>query len=234
MDSAELAGFFETFSQEQFNLDSLMVIRNGNIVAEAYAPPFSTDMKHNLYSASKSVTSALIGIMLQDGYLESLDTPMLSFFPERIVQNVDADKEAITVRHLLTMTPGFACDDLATGDLYINELMVSEDWPAICSRHADGGCARHEFQYCNPNTYILSAIITEKTGMSALDYAAETLFAPLGIHDYAWTSSPQGISHGFGDLQLTARDLAKIAICTCVMAYGMGYRSCQPTLSKSR
>jgi hypothetical protein len=186
-----------------------MVIRNGNIVAEAYAPPFEMDMKHNLYSASKSVTSALIGIMLQEGYLDSLDTPMLGFFPDRVVQNVDANKEAITIRHLLTMSPGFACDDLATGDLYINELMVSEDWLQYALDMPMAAAPGTEFHYCNPNTYILSAIITEKTGMSALDYAAEKLFAPLGISDYAWTNSPQGISHGFGDLQLTPRDLAK-------------------------
>ena len=66
-----------------------------------------------------------------------------------------------------------------------------------------------EFHYCNAVTYVLSAIINEKTGMSALDYAAEKLFAPLGISDYAWSSSPQGISYGFSDLQLTIRDMAK-------------------------
>ncbi|MBL8156267.1 MAG: serine hydrolase [Anaerolineae bacterium] len=209
MDSAELAGLFETYSQAHFNLDGLVVARHGYIVAEAYAPPFEANMKHHLYSASKSVTGALIGILLKEGYLDSLDTPMLSLFPNRVVQNLDADKQAITVRHLLTMTPGFKCDSYIPGLDVTQEMMASEDWLQYALDMPMLAVPGKEFHYCNGVTHILSAIITEKTGLSALDYAAEKLFKPLGITDYAWTSSPKGISYGFGDLQLTARDLLK-------------------------
>ncbi|MCA9330900.1 serine hydrolase [Candidatus Saccharibacteria bacterium] len=209
MDSAELAGFFEMFSDKYFNMDSLMMIRNGYVVAEAYTPPFNAGMKHHLYSSSKSVTSALIGILLQEGYLDNLDTTVLSLFPDRTVQNIDANKEAMTVRHLLTMSSGFACDDMATGNQSLHNMMNSDDWLQYALDMPMGSEPGTEFHYCNPVTYILSAIINEKTGMSALDYAAEMLFAPLGISDYAWSSSPQGVSYGFSDLQLTPRDMAK-------------------------
>ena len=210
MDSAELADFFQTYSQPEFNLDSLMVIRNGHIVAEAYAPPFRPEMKHHLYSASKSVTGALIGILLQDGTLKSLDTPVLDLFPDRKVQHLDANKKAMTVRHLLTMSAGWDCDYHAPGgDLQDIAMMTSEDWLQFALDMPMGSKPGTEFHYCNPVSYVLSAIVTELTGKSALDFAAERLFAPLGITDYAWSSSPQGISYGFSDLQLTTRDMAK-------------------------
>jgi CubicO group peptidase (beta-lactamase class C family) len=209
MDSAALAEIFRNFSQPHFNMDSLLVVRNGHIVAEAYAPPFSAETRHYLYSASKSVISALFGILLRDGYLESLDTPVLEIFPDLTVQNLTPDKEAMTVRDVLLMAPGIECDDQATDNAVVNTMMNSEDWLQFTLDLPMMSEPGSEFHYCNPATYLLSAIITELTGKSALDFAAEELFEPLGITDYAWSASPQGVSYGFADLQLTTRDMAK-------------------------
>ena len=210
LDSAQLVSYLEPIFQDYFNRDSLVVIRHGYIVAEAYAPPYTVDMKHHMYSMSKSVTSALIGIMIGEGYLDSLDTPVLSLFPDRTVQNVDANKQALTVRHLLTMTSGFDCHDDAFET--VSAMQKSDDWLQFALDLPMATAPGTEFNYCSPVTYILSGIITEKTGKSALDYAVEKLFAPLGITDYAWTSSPQGISLGYSDLQLTTRDMAKFGL----------------------
>jgi CubicO group peptidase (beta-lactamase class C family) len=210
MNSAELAGLFANFSQAQHNFDSMLVLRNGYIVAEAYAPPFEQDMRHHLYSASKSVTSTLIGILLQQGYLENVDTPVLSLFPDHTVQNLDASKEAMTVRDLMLMAAGFQCDHFVPGWNRTSDIQASEDWLQFALDIPMAATPGTEFHYCNPTTYLLSAIITELTGMSALDFAAENLFAPLGITDFAWASSPQGISLGYSDLKLTTRDMAKI------------------------
>ncbi|MBL8165225.1 MAG: serine hydrolase [Anaerolineae bacterium] len=207
MDSAELAGLFAQFAQDQF-MDSMLVIRHGTIVAEAYAAPFEQDLRHEMWSASKSVTSALIGILLRDGYLDSVDTPVLSLFPDRTFENMDANKEALTVRHLLMMGSGFTCDAFmpeATGDA----IFASDDWLDYTLGLPMMVAPGTEFHYCNPNTYVLSAIVTKLTGMSALDFAAENLFTPLGITDYTWVSNPQGQSVGFAGLQLTTRDMAK-------------------------
>lgn len=210
MDSAELANFFVTFSQDEFNLDSLLVLRNGVIVAEAYAPPFEQTMKHEMWSASKSVMSALIGILLRDGLLESVDTPVLSLFPNMTFQNVDANKEAMTVRHLLTMTSGLSCDMYFPGGDPGDAMFTSENWLQFALDLPMGSTPGTEFHYCNANTYILSAIVTELTGRSAGDFAAEQLFAPLGITDSFWETSPQGIAVGAAGLHLTTRDMAKI------------------------
>ncbi|MEZ4669798.1 MAG: serine hydrolase [Anaerolineae bacterium] len=209
MNSAELASLFENFSQKEFNLDSLMVVRHGYVVAEAYASPFQQDMKHQMYSASKSVTSALIGILLQQGTIKSLETPVLSFFPDMTVQNLDENKKAMTLGNLISMSSGLDCDDLATANATTNSMFSSKDWLQFTLDLPMASKPGTEFHYCNPATYLTSAIVTKLTDMSALDFAAKSLFKPLGITDYAWASSPQGISFGFADLQLTARDMAK-------------------------
>ncbi|MBL8130823.1 MAG: serine hydrolase [Anaerolineae bacterium] len=212
MDSAEVAALFETFSADYYNLDSLLVVRHGVIVAEAYAPPFAQEDKHQLASASKSVTATLIGVLLQQGTLESLDLPLLGFFPEVTPQNLDANKEAITLRHMLTFTSGLDCNELTQANATTRALINSEDWRQFTLDLPVKFAPGRTFQYCNASTYLLSAVISELTGMSAAEYAAEHLFAPLGITDTAWTASPQGVSIGFAELYLNTRDLAKIGI----------------------
>lgn len=208
MDSAELAALFARFSQPQFNLDSLLVVRHGQIIAEAYAPPYAQELPHQMWSASKSVISALYGILLRDGYLDSLDTPVLSFFPDRTFDNMDANKEAMTVRNLLTMASGLQCDMFYPGSPG-DAMFLSDDWLQFALSMPMGSVPGTEFHYCNPNVYILSAILTQLTGKSADEFAATTLFAPLGITTHQWESSPQGISAGASGLHLTARDMAK-------------------------
>ncbi len=213
MNSQQLADFLATWTQPQYNMDSIVVVRNGYIVAEANSPMIQSDTLHHVHSVAKSVMSALVGVLLQDELLDSLDTPVLSFFPERTVANVDDRKQAMTVRDLLTMSAGLECHDIdapagqpGTGDLMERSsdwLQYSLDMPMA----ADPGSA---WNYCSPFTQILSGIVTELTGKSALDYASEKLFAPLGITSYAWGSGPNNLTVGAGALELTARDMAKI------------------------
>lgn len=214
IDSAELAAYFDTWSQEAFNLDSLLVVRNGYIVAEAYAPPNQPTIKHNLFSASKSITSTLIGVLLQEGLLATIDTPILDIFTDRTIENVDARKEALTVRDLLTMGSGLECNDMEADQLGIppttGVMETTSDWLQFALDLPMAREPGEQWYYCNAGVHILSGIITEKTGMSALDYAAERLFQPLGITDYSWTDSPTGVSLGYSDLHITSRDMAKI------------------------
>ena len=111
MDSELLAEAMD-FLQEQkgFNIHSLLVIRNGYTVTDAYFYPFAQSRSlHDLASATKSFTSSLIGIAIAQGYIESVGQPVLDFFPESSVANVDANKEAMTVEDLLTMSSGLDC-----------------------------------------------------------------------------------------------------------------------------
>ncbi len=212
MSSDELAAYFGLWSQAHFNLDSMVVVRHGYIVAEAYGPLTQPDDIRPMFSCSKSVTSALIGVMLQQGILDSIDTPVLEFFPDKTIENIDARKQALTVRNLLTMSSGVECNDMESGPMNLgtsDTMETTDDWLQFALDLPITTDPGTQWYYCNAPVLILSAIITEATGMSALDYAAEKLFRPLGITDYIWTSSPSGITLGYSDLKLTPRDMAK-------------------------
>lgn len=216
MSSEELAAFFTQWTQEHFRVDSMMIVRHGYIVAEAYSPLHTSETTHESYSYAKAVTGTLIGALLQDGLLESVDTPVVSLFPDRTIANLDERKQAMTVRDLLLMAPGLDANDLAvdtqglqatpTGQL----MIASDDWLQFALDLPMASDPGKVWNYNNAFTYILSGIITELTDMTALDYASEKLFAPLGIAKPVWFDSPDGLTFGYAGLQLTPRDMAKI------------------------
>ncbi len=209
--SKDLLALLTPFTQENFHFDSLVVVRNGYIIAEAYNTPYGPENTHQLLSASKMVTAMAVGIALKEGLIKSLDETMISFFPNRQIQNLDDRKKAITVRHMLTFSDGLACDDMfvpamqhtLTGLLQSADMIQATlDLPMA----AEPGTTWH---YCNSVTYLLSAIVGKVTGMSTLDYLDQKLFAPLGISKPTWLMH-QGIPMGYVGLLLNTRDMAKI------------------------
>ena len=111
MDSELLAKMFDFIQEQNYDIHSVTVVRNGYLVADATVYPFSQGSKHRIASCTKSIISALIGIAIEQGYIESVDQPILDFFPERSVANLDAEKEAMTLEHVLTMASGLECRD---------------------------------------------------------------------------------------------------------------------------
>jgi CubicO group peptidase (beta-lactamase class C family) len=210
IDSAKLVDMIEFVQEREYNVDSIVVIRHGYEVAEIYFEPFSEGERHILYSCTKSVVSALIGIAIEMGYIQGVDQPMLDFFPDYTPENNDERKESMTIEDLLTMSTGFECRD---SYLYENRGLVdmheSDDWV----QHVLDLPMENEpgtyFEYCNGSSFLLSAIITQVTGMSALEYAQEKLFPPMGITDASWDSSPDGINYGYSHLFLQPEDMAK-------------------------
>src|SRR5579872_210867 len=210
MDSSDLAKLVGYGASHSF--DSLLVVRHGRIVTEAYYAPYTGDTPHEIFSSTKAVTGTLLGMVYKDGLLDRLDHPMLDFFADRHVANVDDRKKAITVQNLLDMTSGFDWDQGFEGgkqrsmvEMYqsSNRIQFDLDRPMA---HAPGDL----FNYSNGNPDLVSAIITKLTGRLAEDYANEKLFAPLGITDWHWDRDPQGLTIGDGELFLLPRDMAKI------------------------
>ena len=208
IESQELADYVAMLAEPTFHVDSLLLVRNGYIVTEVYFHPYRHDIKHHTYSVTKSVISVLIGIAIGQGYIVDTDQPVLDFFPNITIANVDSRKSAITVEHLLTMTSGLACD-WTFGTSVDDAMRASDDWVHFALNLPMIAEPGTEFHYCNANAHLLSAILTATTGMSALEFAYQKLFAPLGITDAAWTKCPAGVCHGAGELQLTPRDMAK-------------------------
>jgi CubicO group peptidase (beta-lactamase class C family) len=186
-------------------IDSVVVVRNGQIVLEEYLnPAYGPDTKHSLHSITKSFISALVGIAIEKGYIQSLDQKVIDFFPEMRIENLDQRKRDMTIKHLLTMTPGYQWEMNDGGQMRgsLDPVQFVLDKPMIDSPGT-------VFTYGNGASHLLSAIISETTGKSSHDFAQEHLFGPLGIQDVLWESKA-GISYGGSGLHLTPRDMAKL------------------------
>jgi CubicO group peptidase (beta-lactamase class C family) len=211
MDSEMLASMLEVIHEQDYDIDSVVVVRNGYMVADATIFPFEPGSRHIIYSCTKSVVSALVGIAIDEGYIEGVDQTVLGFFPERGAANLDADKEAMTLEDVLTMSTGMECRD---SYLYrwrgLQQMRQSDDWVQFMLDLPMAEEPGTKFEYCNGASFLLSAIIQETTGMNALAFANEHLFDPLGIIDVQWLSNPRGITIGWSDLHLTPHDMAKI------------------------
>jgi CubicO group peptidase (beta-lactamase class C family) len=190
-------------------LYSLLVIKNGYLIAEDYFNEGSVEQKDRLQSVTKSYTSASVGIALDQGYLSSVDQKMLDFFPEIADQITNPRKEQITIRHLLQMRAGYPWEEtdpaLWEGLLSGYYVPLIEEFPLI----ADPGT---EFHYSNLSSNWLGIIIDRATGTNLKAYAEENLFLPLGVEAGEWGTDAEGHNNGSGDLHLTARDAAKFGL----------------------
>jgi CubicO group peptidase (beta-lactamase class C family) len=202
MDAALLQQMLDAIDEQNLNIDSVVVVHNGYIVTEKYYSPYKQDTLHDTYSITKSVVSALIGIAIQAGYINSVDDPVLGFFPERIFENDNALKRSITLEHLLTMSSGLEWD--------FDEMVSSRDWVQYVldqPMYIEPGT---EFYYSNGNAHVLSAIIQDATGLNTRDFAQLYLFDPLGISDIRWQMDLNDIPKGGRGLAMKPRDMAKL------------------------
>jgi len=210
MDSESLVELLSFYRENKINIHSMLIIRNGHIALDAYFYPVTPGgTVHDVASVTKSITSVLIGIAIDQGFIESVEQPLLSYFPEHTIANLDASKEKITIENLLTMTSGFSCG-YQPGEKEHNEMFASEDWVQFVLDLPMARGPGQEYAYCSGNSHLLSAILTKATGMSMLDFGQKHLFTPLGINEVIWPADPQGITRGWGDIHLHPRDLAKI------------------------
>jgi CubicO group peptidase (beta-lactamase class C family) len=168
---------------------------------------------HTLQSVTKTITSIVIGVAVTRGDFPSLDRPMLSFFDSGVVANIDERKRRMTVRHLITMTGGFDwtenlpyADPRNTATL----LEASDDWVKFTVDRPMSDEPGARFNYNSGATEVLAYIFRRATGRDIEEYAAQYLFAPLGIDHWYWKRIPTGLADTEGGLYLEARDLAKL------------------------
>jgi Beta-lactamase len=170
--------------------------------------------EHSMQSVSKSVTSVTLGIAIdRKDFTASLDTPVLKYFQNGKVANVDDRKRHMTLRHVLTMSTGLDWNEEVAYDDPKNpaDLMeATDDWPQFVidlpMAHEPGSV----FAYSSGATELLAYIFKEQTGQDIEEYARKHLFTPLGIDHYYWKRTPKGLVDTEGGLYLRAEDLAKI------------------------
>jgi CubicO group peptidase (beta-lactamase class C family) len=236
MDPAVLATIAGNVSSVYPQVRSVLVVRHGYLVYERYWQGMSASDSDNLYSVTKSVVSALVGIALGEGKLKGLDQPVGALLARHLPPDADPRLARVTLEQLLTMTSGLAGDDPSLGgDPRISQRQGgSRDWVGhILGRRlaTDPGSS---FAYSSATSQLLSAVVADATGHSTLAFARDRLFGPLGIASanapapvfvahpspavvkayarapVAWPTDPQGYQLGFSGLKLPGRELAKL------------------------
>jgi CubicO group peptidase (beta-lactamase class C family) len=205
MSSEELAKMFTTNLSAR-NIHNLLVIRHGYVVLDASAYPFRADQPHWTFSVTKSVIATLVGIAIDQGYIQSVNQPIWDFFPEENAANMDEHKTAITLEHLLTHSSGLLLSDFAMYQLTADD----ENWTQYVLDRPVAGEPGQFFNYLDAHAHLASAIVQAATGKSSLEFAQQNLFAPLGITDAAWRSDPQGVYLGGDGLALSPYSMAKL------------------------
>lgn len=221
---ASLTELFQKLSDPGLGLHSFVVYKNGGIAAEAYWKPYRKELGHTLFSASKSYTGLAVGFAVEEGLL-SLDQPVVSFFRDRLPARTCENMEKMTVRHLLTMSTGFAADphdfdwprpdDIlarSPGCFHQEKIIDDIDWVRNFFDHYVAYEPGSEFVYCTHGSYMLAVIVQLVTGKTVLEYLEEKLFGPLGITGASWEKDPKGYDVGGWGLMLKTEDLLKTGI----------------------
>ncbi|QQS37082.1 MAG: serine hydrolase [Ignavibacteriales bacterium] len=196
--------FYDAASLE--TLYSLLVIKNGYLVAEKYFNNGSVDQLSKRASVTKSYISALTGIAVDKGYIKCIDQKMIEFFPEITDHITNPEKKKITIRQMLQMRAGFPWEE--TDSVYWNALWSGKyvhkivDFPLT----ADPGT---DFQYSNLTSNWLGIITTRACGTDIKTFGQKYLFDPLGVSVGNWPRDLDGYYIGSGDIEITARDMAK-------------------------
>jgi len=201
--SSSILEFINNAEKNKLGLHSLMVIRNGNIVAEGWWDPYKPDLKHVMNSLSKSFTSTAIGFAVSEGLL-SVEDKITKFFPDDIPANPAPYLNDMQVKHLLTMTTGHEAD--TSGPMRRGNQVWTKVFLSTAIPHQPGTY----FLYDTGATYMLSAILTKVSGKTVFDYLTTRLFKPLEISGIDWEISPQGINTGGWGLRIKTEDIAKL------------------------
>jgi CubicO group peptidase (beta-lactamase class C family) len=207
MDSQKLAQMLAAVEQQRLSLHSLLVIRHGYIVSETYFEYYQPDTRHELYSCTKSFIATLIGIAIDKGNIDRTDHRSVDFFSAQTFENLDTDKQSMTLEDLLTMRSGL---DWQEGDPIYQAMYQSADWVKYVMDKPMAQPPGSQFNYCSGCSHVLSAILQQATGMNTRDFAEQNLFKPLGISNIQWDTGSAGIPIGGWGLQLTPREMAKL------------------------
>jgi len=207
MDPSILYKVRDNINRDETCLHSLLVVRNGYLVFEEYYNGYDKYKKNAVQSVTKSIISALTGIAISEGYLESVDQKVIDIFPEYFEDNTDELKEKISIRHLLTMSAGLRWQQ--DGEIR-NQWLYSKDRHKYLIGLPMESEPGEVFNYSSGFAHLMSGIIAKAAGMSTEKLAEIYLFRHLGISDIQWGTDQNGYTLGNAGLFMTPRDMAKI------------------------
>ena len=214
VNSTELNIMYSYIKSNSLALHGLVIIRKGYIIYEKYPDPnYDVNSSHHIWSSTKSYMSALIGIGIEEGYISSVEEKVIDFFPDNKIENLDAWKEEMTLKHLLSMTSGITWDEWS--------YFYGDSRNSITQMLSSGNILQHflnlpmeyepgsVWEYCSGGPHLMSYIIYKTTGLFPLDFANQYMFEPLGLTNVQWGKDRLGIHDGQGGLFFTPRDMAR-------------------------
>ena len=191
----ELAGSPDT------DMHHFMVLRHGNVICETDFAPYRKGIWHITHSMCKSITGMAAGLLIDEGKLD-LSENIYKIFHDKGSTWAKIFRPEVTVENLMTMTSGVTFNE--------SGIVSGNDWLESYLNAPVSEKPGTKFQYNSLNSYVLSAIITERTGMPMDEYLKPRLFEPLRITDYLWEKCPIGITKGGWGLFMHTEDMAKL------------------------
>ena len=191
----------ELDASKDTEMHHFMALRHGKVICECNFAPYPKGMWHITHSMCKSITGMAVGLLIEEGKLR-LDENIYDIFSDHMNAFSKIFRPVITVENLLTMTSGVTFNE--------SGIVSGNDWLGSFLNASVNGKPGTEFQYNSLNTYVLSAIVTKRTGETLTEYLTPRLFGPLGITKYYWETCPKGITKGGWGLFLCAEDMAKL------------------------
>jgi CubicO group peptidase (beta-lactamase class C family) len=208
-DSKILSELVKEVKDKNLNVNSILIQRDNTTLLDANFYPQKTEYLHDVASITKSITSLLVGIAIDKGYIKNVDQKIADFSPEKeFLFDTDYKKE-ITIEHLLTMTSGI-CSDFSQGENMRENIKTSNSpfTDILASRLSSK--PGEKFAYCSAGVQLLSIIIQKSSGMTMEEFAKKYLFQPLKIENYKFGTDLSGFTNASGDIFLTSSDLAKL------------------------
>jgi len=195
------------------HLHALLIIRHGKLVVEEYFNNWQADKIHTLQSVTKSFTSALVGIAVARGEFKGVEEKVLDFFPQmKGIANLDEKKASMRLKDILTMRTGVDYDESGPGSAHEQMTRLPGGWDRFYLDRPMRSSPGKEFHYDSGGVILLAAMLKNRTGMHADEYAERFLFKPLEIEKKFWLKNQEGHTHAGGGLALTARDTAKFGL----------------------
>ena len=191
---------------------SFLVVKDGYLVVEYYADGYDENSIFAFNSCTKSITSAVLGIAMDNGLVGDVTTRIAAYFPEL---EEDGDKEDITIEHLLTMTAGWDWPEWSTWNYMLAPWVRSENWVDFVLERNQLYSPGTMFAYNTGASQLLSAIIQKAAGIPEDEYAHAQLFDKIGMTSIHWDRDPQGVTLGGFGLYMTSRDAARFGLLYC-------------------
>ena len=202
--SRDILFFLEAIRKSGQQFHSLMILRHGYVVAEAWWAPYSSEHRQQLYSLSKSFTSTAIGLAVDEGLI-SIDDPVIKFYPDLLPDEISDNLASLKVRHLLSMSVGHAKDSILILEASPPGISWEKTFLSLPVVFKPGS----QFMYNSGASYMLSSIIKKVTKQTAQEYLKLRIYETLGIVGSTWTENFEGVNMGASHLRMRTEDLAK-------------------------